>query len=66
MCPTAMAIRACTNTRRMASCSSPGGGPGTDPGEFNIAHNITCDAEGWVYVADRENHRVQVFDGKGK
>ena len=41
------------------------GGPGSDPGEFNIAHNITCDADGWVYVADRENHRVQVFDGKG-
>jgi len=41
------------------------GGPGTDPGEFNIAHNITCDADGWVYVADRENHRVQVFDGNG-
>ena len=38
----------------------------TDPGEFNIAHNITCDADGWVYVADRENHRVQVFDGNGK
>ena len=42
------------------------GGSGTDPGEFNIAHNITCDADGWVYVADRENHRVQVFDGNGK
>jgi len=42
------------------------GGPGSDPGEFNIAHNITCDADGWVYVADRENHRVQVFDGNGK
>src|SRR5262249_54781577 len=35
-------------------------------GAFNIAHNITCDADGWVYVADRENHRVQVFDGNGK
>ena len=42
------------------------GGPGTLPGEFNIAHNITCDEDGWVYVADRENHRVQVFDGNGK
>ena len=42
------------------------GGPGSDPGEFNIVHNITCDADGWVYVADRENHRVQVFDGNGK
>jgi DNA-binding beta-propeller fold protein YncE len=42
------------------------GAPGTLPGEFNIAHNICCDADGWVYVADRENHRVQVFDGNGK
>lgn len=42
------------------------GEPGTDPGQFNIAHNIATDAEGWVYVADRENHRVQVFDDKGR
>ena len=42
------------------------GGPGSDPGEFNIVHNITCDADGWVYVADRENHRIQVFDGNGR
>jgi DNA-binding beta-propeller fold protein YncE len=42
------------------------GEPGTDPGQFNIPHNICCDADGWVYVADRENHRVQVFDGNGK
>jgi hypothetical protein len=42
------------------------GEPGCDPGQFNIPHNICADAEGWVYVADRENHRVQVFDGDGK
>lgn len=42
------------------------GEPGTDPGQFNIVHNIATDADGWVYVADRENHRVQVFDGEGK
>lgn len=42
------------------------GGPGTDPGQFNLPHNITCDADGWVYVADRESHRVQVFDGNGR
>ena len=42
------------------------GTTGTDPGEFNIVHNIVSDADGWVYVADRENHRVQVFDGNGK
>jgi DNA-binding beta-propeller fold protein YncE len=42
------------------------GEPGCDPGQFNIPHNICCDPDGWVYVADRENHRVQVFDGDGK
>jgi DNA-binding beta-propeller fold protein YncE len=42
------------------------GESGTDPGAFNIAHNICCDPDGWIYVADRENHRVQVFDGDGK
>ena len=42
------------------------GEPGTDPGQFNIPHNICCDAEGWVYVADRENHRIQVFDPQGR
>ncbi len=42
------------------------GESGSDPGQFNIAHNVCCDADGWVYVADRENHRVQVFDGQGR
>ena len=42
------------------------GEPGTNPGEFNIVHNICCDDDGWVYVADRENHRIQVFNGQGK
>ncbi len=42
------------------------GEPGTDPGQFNLVHNVCCDAEGWVYVADRENHRIQVFNGDGR
>ena len=42
------------------------GEPGTDPGQFNLPHNICVDREGYLYVADRENHRVQVFDPKGK
>jgi len=42
------------------------GEPGTGPGQFNLVHNIACDDAGWVYVADRENHRVQVFDGQGR
>ena len=39
---------------------------GADPGQFNIPHNIVTDPDGWVYVADRENHRVQIFDGNGR
>ncbi len=42
------------------------GEPGTGPGQFNIPHNVCCDADGWVYVADRESHRIQVFNGKGQ
>ncbi|MGE0713922.1 MAG: peptidyl-alpha-hydroxyglycine alpha-amidating lyase family protein [Alphaproteobacteria bacterium] len=42
------------------------GEPGSGPGQFNIVHNIVADDDGWVYVADRENHRVQVFDGEGR
>jgi DNA-binding beta-propeller fold protein YncE len=42
------------------------GKSGVGPGEFNLPHNIVCDPDGWVYVADRESHRIQVFDGNGK
>src|SRR5262245_47128791 len=42
------------------------GEPGTDPGCFNVPHNIATDAQGLVYVADRENHRVQIFDDRGR
>ena len=42
------------------------GEPGSDPGQFNIVHNICADRDGYIYVADRENHRVQVFDANGK
>ena len=42
------------------------GESGTDPGHFNIVHNIDTDRDGYVYVADRENRRIQVFDSNGK
>jgi len=42
------------------------GRSGCRAGEFFLPHNLVCDEEGWVYVADRENHRVQVFDGEGR
>jgi sugar lactone lactonase YvrE len=42
------------------------GDRGSGPGQFNTPHSIATDAEGNVYVADRGNHRIQVFDGDGK
>ncbi|HLW44342.1 MAG TPA: peptidyl-alpha-hydroxyglycine alpha-amidating lyase family protein [Candidatus Acidoferrales bacterium] len=42
------------------------GEPGDGPGQFNTPHSIAVDANGNVYVADRGNRRIQVFDGDGK
>ncbi|HAL49754.1 MAG: hypothetical protein FI707_09170 [SAR202 cluster bacterium] len=42
------------------------GEPGSDPGQFVIPHSVCLDAEGLVYVADRENSRVQVFTPDGE
>jgi len=42
------------------------GRKGHKPGEFNLPHGITLDHQGNVYVADRENSRIQVFDPMGK
>ena len=42
------------------------GDRGKEPGQFNTPHNIATDAQGNVYVADRGNGRIQVFDGDGK
>ena len=42
------------------------GEPGCDPGEFNLVHSVCTDEKGYIYVADRENHRIQIFDSKGK
>src|SRR5688500_5597672 len=42
------------------------GTPGTGPGQFDLPHSIEIDAAGVVYVADRENGRVQRFDQTGK
>jgi peptidylamidoglycolate lyase len=42
------------------------GRKGVGPGEFNTPHGITVDTAGRVYVADRENDRIQVFTPEGK
>jgi sugar lactone lactonase YvrE len=42
------------------------GGKGTGPGQFDLAHSIVIDSKGLLYVADRQNRRVQIFDAGGK
>jgi len=42
------------------------GGPGTGPGQFALPHNIGVDRHGMVYVCDRENTRIQIFDSEGE
>ncbi len=38
---------------------------GTGPGQFNLVHTIAADAQGNIYVGDRNNRRIQVFDPDG-
>ncbi len=42
------------------------GKKGTGAGEFDLPHAICLDKKGQVYVGDRENNRIQVFDAAGK
>src|SRR5437763_136200 len=42
------------------------GEPGAGPGQFNTPHSIAMDAHDNIYVADRGNRRIQVFDTAGK
>src|SRR5579883_1156095 len=42
------------------------GEPGTAPGHFNLPHGIWVHADGRVFVADRENDRIQIFTPEGE
>jgi DNA-binding beta-propeller fold protein YncE len=42
------------------------GTPGSGPGQFNLPHAIDIDRNRRLYVADRQNSRVQVFDENGR
>jgi len=42
------------------------GEPGTDPGQFNLPHAAAFAGTGSLYVVDRENHRLQLFDAAGR
>jgi len=41
------------------------GKKGTMPGDFGVAHSIVVDNKGLVYVTDRNNNRISVFDKDG-
>lgn len=41
------------------------GGEGAGPGQFNVPHSIVIDDAGLLYIADRSNQRIQVFDAEG-
>ncbi len=42
------------------------GEPGTGPGQFNVPHGIAVDDDDAVFVADRENSRLQMFSPRGE
>lgn len=42
------------------------GVPGKGPGQFDLPHGIAVDRKGRVYVADRSNLRLQIFDAAGR
>jgi sugar lactone lactonase YvrE len=41
------------------------GGKGKAPGQFEVAHSLAIDAKGLLWVTDRENQRIQIFDADG-
>ena len=63
--PTAMATRGSRSSTRTARFIKSWGSRGTEPGQFNTPHSIAIDAQGNVYVGDRGNKRIQVFDNDG-
>ena len=56
---------------RVLKCSADGafltswGGKGSEPGRFQVAHGIALDADGLLWVTDRENSRIEIFDQNG-
>jgi len=41
------------------------GSTGSGAGEFNVPHTIALDSQGRVFVGDRGNNRIQIFDQNG-
>jgi DNA-binding beta-propeller fold protein YncE len=41
------------------------GAPGKAEGEFHLPHSLAIDPDGTLYVADRSNKRIQIFNPEG-
>jgi DNA-binding beta-propeller fold protein YncE len=41
------------------------GEPGAGPGQFRLPHSVLVDKQNRVWVTDRENSRIQIFDSEG-
>lgn len=41
------------------------GRKGTGPGEFDCVHTLAFDSQGRLFVGDRQNNRIQIFDQEG-
>jgi DNA-binding beta-propeller fold protein YncE len=39
---------------------------GNGPGQFQLPHNVVVDSKGQIYISDRDNQRVEIFDSSGK
>jgi mono/diheme cytochrome c family protein/sugar lactone lactonase YvrE len=42
------------------------GGMGGEPGQFQVPHTLAMDSKGRLFVGDRANNRIQIFDQDGK
>ena len=67
-----MGMAADTNARiverspKTADLSRPGGMHGAAPGDFDSPHALAMDSKGRLYVGDRTNSRIQIFNQNGK
>ena len=58
--------RASASSRATASSSSRGASSACSHGEFRTPHALVFDSKGRLWVADRGNHRIEIFDQDGK
>ena len=64
--PTVTATTGLSISTSTDSLSRTWGSLGSEPGQFSLPHSIALDSRGRLFVADRNNARVQVFDQTGR